>query len=230
MGEATLAVTFIEGRTSIVTPPTDYPFDLAYVRDLHLRSANGSVEDQYIERLMAASVMHGEHFTQRAWMPQTRSLTLPYFPDVIEIPYPPLISVSSVEYVDGDGTTQTLDTTEYQVHAPYGPYAQPGTVKMLGGASWPSTDANRYDAVTITFSCGYQDLESPPNPDVPAALVHGALVVIGELYKVRSASVHTINQNPALVAHEALWRPFQVLNFLHRYSYVTPVSLSSIPT
>ena len=218
MGEGTLAVNFFRGRTSIVIPPTELPLDVPYVRDYHLRCVNGAVEDLYIENLIKASVSAGEQFTQRAWMPQTRSLTLSAFTDDIQIPYPPFISMVSVSYLDGDGISQVLDPTDYQVMAPKGPFAQPAILRNMSGGTWPTLYSDTLEAVTLTYECGYVDYESPPNPDVPDGLLQGALLMIGELYKVRSVSVHTINQNPSIIGHEAMWNPYRVLDLLHRYT------------
>lgn len=68
----------------------------------------------------------------------------------IQIPLPPLQSVSSYTYVDSTGGTQTWSSTNYSVDT----YREPGRLALAYGASWPSTRLQA-NAVNITFVAGY---------------------------------------------------------------------------
>jgi uncharacterized phiE125 gp8 family phage protein len=192
----------------LLIPPTAEPIDLAYVRDFHLRVTNDDVEDAYLDRLISVARRQGESFTGRAWMPQTWAMILPAFPRVIRIPKPPLIDLVSITYFDGDDMSQTVDSSTYRVSRPSGPLAKGGTVTPVD--TWPTT-ATRPDAVRVTFEAGYVDGSSPPGIDVPEDLVHGMLLIIGELYKQRSVSV-TLgfgSQSAALISAQHLWVPYR---------------------
>lgn len=74
------------------------------------------------------------------------------------VPKSPLLTVSSITYVDTAGATQTLASSVYQVDA----VSQPGRITTAYGQSWPSIRSATYNAVTITFTAGYGTAASVP--------------------------------------------------------------------
>jgi uncharacterized phiE125 gp8 family phage protein len=82
----------------------------------------------------------------------------PYF-DLTPLP---LRSITSIKYIDGDGTVQTLADTDYVVTAD----ERIGRVTLGYGKSWPTI--RRYgEAVTIRYVSGYAKID-----DIPAPLMH----------------------------------------------------------
>lgn len=80
--------------------------------------------------------------------------------DELELPKPPLQSITHIKYYDSSDVQQTLSTDDYSVDI----YRTPGRVVLDSGASWPNL-YDRWDAVLITFVAGYG------NPgDVPHSL------------------------------------------------------------
>lgn len=65
---------------------------------------------------------------------------------VIRFPYPPLIDVVSVKYLDAEGVEQTLDPAAYRINET--------SLMLRPGGSWPSTGAFP-DAVRVRFKAGY---------------------------------------------------------------------------
>lgn len=170
--------------------PQDDPLTVEFVRNQHLKVTNGSYEDEYIEHLIADSLQQAQHHTARTILPETWRLELCEFPvsGVIELPYPPLIEVVGVAYIDGAGDEQTVSADVYQVTRPYGPRAHRGSVRLLDGQAWP-TAAVRPDAVRVTFRCGYVDGSvSPEVINVPASITHGRLLLITDQYEHRSSA------------------------------------------
>jgi uncharacterized phiE125 gp8 family phage protein len=194
-----------------VVAPTVDELDLEFVRDQHLRGVNGSAEDPYIERLMRTSNQMAHRVTRRSLQTQTWTLTLERFPDGdIVLPRPPLQSVTSIAYIDTSGVTQTLDGGSpelFQVLAPQGALAARGRVRPVMGESWPETHATALGAVVVTFVAGY-----PTVDDIPEDITHGRLLVIGELFKQRSDSVHGpgLVQSPAIIGARSLWLGYRV--------------------
>lgn len=186
---------------------------LAFVRDDHLRAANGTLEDDYITRLLKTSYRHAERVTRRAHLLQTWALVLDRFPcgDIV-LPKPPLQSVTSITYIDEDGAEIELLGSpvgqEFQVSTPSGPKAARGRIRPVYDETWPST-RRVLDAVRIEFVCGYPLVGSPGVADVPEDIDHGRLLVIGEMYKQRSESVHAFNQNPAVIRARDLWLDYR---------------------
>jgi uncharacterized phiE125 gp8 family phage protein len=138
-----------------VTAPALEPIDLADAK-LAARIADDQTElDGLITMLITAGREWAENFTGRAFITQTweRKYDLG-FPDEIELPKPPVQSVTSVTYIDGNGVTQTLSPSLYITSLSTGPYAMPGRIVPAYGQSWPSTRSVP-DAVTVRYVCGY---------------------------------------------------------------------------
>lgn len=87
----------------------------------------------------------------RTWLtlPETQwEYKLDAFPETIELSKAPVISIDSIEYVDGDGVTQTLSSSLYQVDTD----SDPSRIRPID--SFPSTK-EQYNAVIITYTAGY---------------------------------------------------------------------------
>ncbi len=145
----------------------------------HLR-VTGTDDDTLIGTLITAARQYVENYLNRSLITQTWEWRLDGFsPWTLIVPMAPLISVTSIQYVDGEGTTQTLASTEYTVDAK----SEPGRITPAYGKSWPTT---RYqmNAVTITFQAGYGAAAAVPSP-----IKQAVLLVIGEMYAHREASM-----------------------------------------
>jgi hypothetical protein len=149
--------------------PTAEPVSLDALK-LHLR-IDGSDEDDLLTAFTAAARGTCESFQGRAYVAQTWRVTLDRFPGggeewtadkefvasadpnaagTIRVPRPPLISVTSIAYVDTDGDSQTLDAADYTVDTA----SEPGRIVPAYGEDWPST-REQPGAVTVTFVAGY---------------------------------------------------------------------------
>jgi uncharacterized phiE125 gp8 family phage protein len=191
---------------------TKDPLLLAAVRDDHLRSPNGTAEDDYITRLMTTSLRMAERVTNRSLLPTLRRQVMDRFPCEIVLQHPPLASVESIVYVDPDGAEQTIlggSPEMFWMSAPLGPRAPKGRLRPLYGTWWPATRCQP-DAVRVTYTGGYPLVGSPEVSEIPEDITQGRLLVIGELYKQRSESVHTFNQNPALIRARSLWLEYRL--------------------
>ena len=158
----------------------------AHLRVTHTLAGAGAAlataENALITRLIRASRLRVEDLTNRSLLASQWKMTLPRFPrgsQPIRVPRPPLVSITSVAYVDSDGNAQTLDegADGYVVDSSREP-AQlfPG----IDAGGWPSTQRDTADAVVVTFQAGYADAES-----VPADLVAAALQLLGGMYEHR---------------------------------------------
>ena len=84
-----------------------------------------------------------------------------------------------------------------------------GLVTPVYNTCWPQARCE-VGAVVVTYDAGYVDEASPTQAQIPEDIQQGQLIVIGELYKQRSESVHAGNQNPALIRARDLWMPYRV--------------------
>lgn len=112
----------------------------------------------------------------QALSPQTWKFYLADWSEQIEIPFGPVIAVTSITYLDTSGVEQTLATSEYDV-------GDDGTTVTLSPTgSWPSLYSGREDAVRVTFDAGYQNLESPENYAIPQAVALAIMATVAHFY------------------------------------------------
>jgi uncharacterized phiE125 gp8 family phage protein len=200
------------GTLHQVTGPAEalLPLDLRLVADQHLRVANGRAEDEYIQRLIRTVWRRGERISRRPFTTEVWDLVFDHgFPcGEIEIPKAPLQRVDAITYTDTAGALTTLATDRYVVTTPAGPNPQRGRVAPAYLTNWPDTRAS-LEAVRIRFTCGYRVNGSPS--ELPTELQHAMLLVISELYKSRSMSIHAVSQTPAVMNADHIflaYRPY----------------------
>lgn len=96
-----------------------------------------------------------------------------------------LQSVTSIAYTDADGNAATVDMATVNVID-----GEDGLLYLKAGASWPSTDPDTVDPVTITVVVGYPDAGGSPAVDglranVPAGLRHAMVLHVDHLFENR---------------------------------------------
>jgi uncharacterized phiE125 gp8 family phage protein len=154
---------------SLVTPPaTDLVVTLAETK-LALR-VDGTDLDAELTRLIRSATRQAETEMRRALLTQTWQLTLDGFPacGAIQLPFG-CTSVTSVQYVDEAGATQTLAGTSYHVDVT----RAPGRLVRADSVTWPTIDV-RPNAVTVTIVCGFGAVA-----DVPAEVKDWILAHVG---------------------------------------------------
>lgn len=152
-----------------------------------------SSEDDLIAIWIAAARQMFEDITNRQIINATWEYALdtpPAWP-VIELPRPPLISVDSVVYDDGDGNEVALDASSYNVlksglfdgspaSGVLDPYCGCGAIELASGSTWPTT-SGLSRSIRIRRTCGYGE-----TPDEVPALIKGALLfLVGHFYRNR---------------------------------------------
>lgn len=143
----------------------------------HLHIDNNLEHDELLGYLRAA-VDWVEDYLRRQLITASYQLKLDAFPacGVLELPHPPLRSVTGIQYVDPDGVTQTLSTSVYEVDT----HAEPGRVLLKYGESWPSVRPQE-NAVSVTFTAGYGD----DPEDVPEKYRQAIQILAGHYYRNR---------------------------------------------
>lgn len=135
----------------LVEAPTAEPISLAQAK-CHLREDDEDAQDNLIRSLIRAARQHVEGYTRRALVRQSWKATYSYFPPVIELPIQPVRSVSSIQYVDTAGSTQTWSSSNYQVDL-----ISEDRVRIcpVFGEIWPSVQPGTFNAVTVEFVAGH---------------------------------------------------------------------------
>jgi len=135
---------------TLKTPPVFEPITLLDLKAHTIVSHDE--DDDYLFSLIESAREQVETDTGRALVEQTWVLQGDCFPDEIIVPKPPLVSVTHIKYFDTDGAPQTLvENTDFQVITTN----YNARIKPMPGTSWPSVQANDYNAVELEFVCGY---------------------------------------------------------------------------
>jgi len=151
---------------TLTTAPTSEP---ASISDLKLWLGYGANDqDSLFDELIRAARMHIENRLWRQLVTATYTLTLDGFPRMVYLPRPPFQNLTSIQYVDANGDTQTLSSANYQVSG-----TEPAIICEAYNKVWPVTRSVK-DAVTLTFVSGYGTGHSIPEPIRHAILMTAA--------------------------------------------------------
>lgn len=145
--------------TQVTTQPTLEPVTLQEVKDWSRIAHN--FEDGEIAALIKGLRRDAERWTGRQFFTATLTAKLDEFPDgndPIILDFPPLQSVTSLQYVDEDGVTQTMAAADYVVDTA----SEPGKIDLAYGESWP-TPRDEPNAITIVFIAGWSTIEAIPD-------------------------------------------------------------------
>lgn len=152
------------------TAPASEPLSLSDAKDQLKVDTNAS--DAIISSFITAAREYAETFTRRALITQTWKLYLDEFPKVIRLTRSPVQSVTSIEYEDVNGNTQTAATSDYRVDT----NSEPARITEADGESWP-LENHVTNAVIVTFDAGYGDgPDDVPEPIKAAMKLHVELL------------------------------------------------------
>lgn len=167
----------IEWSIEESTAPTVEPVSLTEVKN-HLR-VDTTADDDDLTLKLAAARRYVEQVTGRALMGTTYKLYLSAWPSCIQLPYPPLSSLTSVKYIDTGGTEQTLSSAYYTTNT----VAAPARIVEAYGYSWPSLRNNQWNSITIEYVAGYSTTSDTST--VPDPLKQAILAYVATMYEFR---------------------------------------------
>jgi len=160
---------------------------------VHLRvDTSDEAEAAYLAALIDAATEFVETRISKQIRRAELTYTLDGFPPcrAIDLPWPPLVSVESVRYIDADDAEQPLDPSAYSVDVS----SLPGRIVRGAVSSWPST-SRVPNAVSIAFTAGY------PDDAVPPTLAHLIRLIVGHWHEHREGATDgTITEVPLAVA------------------------------
>lgn len=185
----------------LVTPASAALVTLAEAK-AHVR-VDHSDEDTYISAIINAAVSYLDGYSGRlgrAILEQTWRVDFGAFSDEMRLPVGNLMAVSSVTYYDKNNAQQSLASSVYQSSVD----GSGAFLSLKPGQVWPAAYA-RNDAVRVTWTAGYGATAA----NVPVAIKHAALLLIGNWYENRSAS-NAESEQELPFAVNALLAPFSV--------------------
>lgn len=187
--------------------PGSEPFDLTEAKS-HLR-VDHSTDDTLIGLLITAARSMAEEYLQRRLITQTWVQYLDCFPEdrtELFLPYPPLQSVTSVEYKDPEtGNYTTWANTNYVVDF----FSQPGRIAWGPDTTqWPTVQQDSINAVKITFICGYGGAAT-----VPEQINQAIKFILGHMYENREDLVIGTIVAKLPKGSEYFLQPFRMFQF-----------------
>lgn len=218
------------------TAPATEPITTAEGKVVWGVPSDDNTRDTLIDLMIAAVRQRCEEFLGRALITQTWTLWLNDFPKrtskrapqegyfelpvnyfdehvpEIEIPRPPLQSVTHVKYYTTDDAANTFAASNYFVDT----VNEPGRVALNYNVQWPSATLRPANAVEVEFVAGYGASAS----DVPAAIRAGLLGWLKVLFANNSrlfesdepASLAEVNMQNIPPQVRAIWQPYKMIN------------------
>jgi len=165
----------IEGEATLVTRAEAK-------KQLRLES-DFTADDDYIDALLVAAQELCEDYQHRTYKQRSRVYYLDSFPATIRAPYPPLVIVTSIKYIDTAGDEQTLDSSKYRIDTD----SEPARITPAYGQSWP-TIRPVTNAITVTYQAGYRA------ENFPTKYKHAMLLLVTHFYENRLPIAEIKNQ------------------------------------
>ncbi len=185
---------------SITTQPATLAVELDDMKQ-HLR-VDIEDDDVLISALIRAAIQHVEMFTRRILIETEFELKMDWFPAsrIFTLPRSPIISVVSINYLDEDGVSQLLATTEYDVDTST---SRPARIALAPDADWPRTESGRINTVDIQFKCGFRTAAKVGT--IPDAFRAAIILLVGHWYENREAVSPNPMKELPLAVQSLLW-------------------------
>jgi uncharacterized phiE125 gp8 family phage protein len=136
----------------VITPPAQQ-IPTAELRLQSRADPEDTTEDGLFVGWLAAAVKLAQHQTQRSIGVQTLEIALDTFPcSAVVLPRGPVISITSIKYLDTAGVEQTLSGAEYSLDD----YGLEASARLAFGTFWP-TARSTPNAVKVRYQAGDLD-------------------------------------------------------------------------
>ena len=174
---------------SIVTPPASEPVSIAEVKEWLKIESDVTEDNGLINGLILAATEMAESYLNRSLITRTYDLTMDCFPPdyygVVYMPKNPVQSITSVKYIDNNGTLQTWDAGNYTLDNS----GEQARLTAAYNISYPNT-RDVINAVIIRYVAGYGDADS-----VPENFKTAIKVMVAEMYNNRQETVYGVSVN-----------------------------------
>ncbi len=181
----------------VVVAPADLPVTIAEALTQCRQSDTSEVVIEEMAELIASAAQLAEKSMNRALITQTLEMRWARWPrdGALRLPRAPLQEVLSITYLDRDGTRQTWDAAEYRVNE----YAEPATVELAHGKSWPDF-REESGSIVVSYKAGYGDSRDAVPPMIRRALLN----VVVHQYDFRGEILTGTIQSPLPLAAQTI--------------------------
>ena len=191
----------------VTVPPPVEPLSLTEVKLNH--KVEHTLDDELINALIKTAREYAENYCQLSLVTQTREVFYDVFYQNIELPFGPVTSLLALEYVDSQGVTTAIASTEYTLVN----YRLPALISPAYSKYWPAA-RHQLNAVTARYVAGYAPLAGSPTDytaNVPPGIKTAMQLLIGHWYANREATAPgTLSNIPIAVdallgSHRVSW-------------------------
>ena len=181
-------------RATLMEGPATEPVTIAEARKQCELGAS-TAHDDHLELLIQSAREQWESDTDSCCLTQVWSVTVDCLSGVsFTLPKRPIQEIADIQYYDSGNELQVLSEDVFSFDS------AGRTVHLNSQQSWPDT-YERWDAATITYVCGYDNVA-----DVPAIFKQAMRLLIGHYFENRDMLMGDAMQ--AVVGYENLVRRF----------------------
>lgn len=193
----------------VTSAPANEPLDLDEVKTALKIETSDTSDDDILNLLITKARQEAERITGRALITQTVQFTLDGVPSspILELPKPPLISVTSVEEIDEDETATTFASSNYRTDKDM----TPGRIILKDGKTWPSITIP-HRSFRVTYQAGY----GAAYTDVPEGLRAAMLRIVMTNYEFREDLVAGAGLGKIPQTAQMMLREYKVWSFSWR--------------
>lgn len=151
--------------------------------------ADYTYHDVYLDDLIVLAREMVEHDTGLAVASGTWIMKATEWPcgDWLLLPVRPVTTITSIQYIDSGGSTQTWASSNYTLST----YSVSPAVFLAYGSSWPS-HRGHYQDITVTFVAGYAAATS-----MPMLVRHACRLALARAFADREGSTFDESQSRA---------------------------------
>ena len=141
-------------------------------------NAQGTLDDELIGAQIAVARAYVEDYTGTRLITQTLTLRTDDWADLDGLPVAPVQSITSITYVDVDGTKHTLSATVYEARL----YGLEPSVVLKYNQTWPTIRVG--SQITVTAVVGY----GAAGANVPPPIMQAMKLVAADAYRFRETA------------------------------------------
>ena len=185
----------------IITESSTYPITVAEVKEF--ARIDGNEEDDFLLSIIQSITKLTETYLSRSLITQTIKLIMDEWNlNEIELPMPPLISVTNIVTVDESDVETVYSSDNYYVITE----SIPGRIVIKNGCTSPTNTERYYGGYKITYQAGYGTAENVPK-QIRLAMLQWATMI----YEKRSMTDNDMKQNEPPPEVKKILQPYRVL-------------------
>lgn len=164
---------------SVTTAPTSEPVTLSELKTFARIDTDS--EDTLLTEIIKSARILTEKYLGRALIDQTITMYMDQWPNTtVELPLPPLKSVTSVHTIDQDNNFTLYDSSNYYIDSS----SYFGRIIIKNGSASPITvsgNLREYQQIRVIYQAGYGSAA-----EVPESIKHGVEMWAAAIYEQRA--------------------------------------------